>query len=243
MNTQPSHNTPAPGGSFRYLRWVAVVGGFAVVVIGTAALLLPTLHPLVSEEGWLERLSWVFWLLSVIVALATLRRWPTRPDRLLAGWTALVALLAFLRELDLHVFLNPKHLGSYAVRYRIDWWLNGDVSFWLKIGWLCVFLTLLAALLYPPWALRLRVFRMARRGDAVVGLFFLAAGLSVLGVITDDLLRGSKLIPFAVRQTVEEGSEMFGAAAFFASALLRWWAPLNVYLRATETPARVNPAP
>jgi hypothetical protein len=243
MNTQLSHDTPVPGANFRYLRWVAVVGGVAVVAIGVAALLLPTLHPLVSEDGWLESLSWGFWLLSAIVALATLRRWPTRPDRLLAGWTALVALLAFLRELDLHVFLNPKHLGNYAVRYRIDWWLNGDVSFWLKIGWLTVFLALLTALLYPPWALRLRVFRMARRGDPVVGLFFLAVGLSVLGIVTDDLLRGSKMIPFGVRQTVEEGSEMLGAAAFFASTLLRWWKPLHVYVRATAPPAAVDPAP
>ena len=136
MITQPNNDTLAPGANFRYLRWVAVVVGLVVVIIGFAALLLPTLDPLTSEEGWLERMSVVFWSFSVLVALATLHRWSARPDRLVAGWTAMLALLADLRELDLHVLLNPKHLGSYGVRFRIDWWLNGHVSFWLKFGWM-----------------------------------------------------------------------------------------------------------
>lgn len=243
MNLKANYDRSAPGANFGYLRWVAAVTGIVVIIIGLAAWMLPSLHPLVSEEGWLENLSLVFWGLTIITALATLRRWPTRPDRLLAGWTVLVASLAFCRELDLHVWLNPKHLGSYAVRYRIDWWLNGDVSLWLKLGWLTIFCALLAALLYPPWAIRLPVLRMARRGEAMVGLFFLGVFLDGVGLVTDDLFRGSKLIPFGVRQTVEETSEMLGAAAFCASALLRWWAPLSVYLRAAEPPVAVNPTP
>ena len=81
-----------------------------------------------------------------------------------------------------------------------------------------IFFVLMAALLYPPWAARLPVFSMARRGDAVVGLFILAGGLSAMGFVADDLFQIEIDLVRRAPDGGGERSEMLGAAAFFASA-------------------------
>jgi hypothetical protein len=201
-----------------------------VVVIVTVSAFFPRfLKPLSREGGVMEMLSLVCWAVAMWLAGVAFLKQRTSPDRLAAGWTGLLALLAFLRELDLHVALNPEVLGPYGVRYRIDWWLDGRVSFWLKLGWAVAFLALLFALLYPPWALRQRIFTLARQADPMVGLFFLAIAMSMIGFVFDDLLRKTKFFSVELRQTAEETSEMLGAAAFMASAVLR--CPRSIFQR------------
>jgi hypothetical protein len=198
---------------------------FGSVVIWAA--LLPSLAPLSRENGVFETTSLRFWGAAFVAGLFTFRKYPEARDRWAAGWTMLVSLLAFLREMDAHVLLNPDHLGRFAVRYRIEWWLNGSVSIWLKLGWLALGGALFLVLLYPLVAMRLPFVRMTMRGDAIIGLFVAAVIFSGMGVVTDDLLRGSKWIPFNIRQVIEEGSEMLGSAAFFGSTMLRWRNPLR----------------
>jgi hypothetical protein len=189
------------------------------MVVGLAVLFPASLMSLGKEGGVLEMMSLACWAGALLFTAWTFLRKREAPERLASSWMGLIALLAFLRELDLHVALNPEVLGRFGVRYRIDWWLDGSVSLWLKLGWLAVFFPLVLALVYPPWALRGRILRLTQEGDAVVGFLFLAFGMSFLGFVFDDLLR--KVVSIGIRQVAEESAEAFGAAAFLASAILR----------------------
>jgi len=220
-----------PGAHFRYLRWVAITIVTVAAGSAVAAMLLPSAAPLSGEGGVIEFLSWILWAIAVVLSLCTCFRWRERADRLTAAWMAFVALMAGLRELDAHVYLNPDYFGGFGVRYRMDWWLDGNVSPWLKLGWLAVAFVVLVFVIYIPWTVRLPVFRMACRGDAMVALFFLAIPLLGIGFVMDDTLRGTKLIPPAARQVIEETSELLGATMFLASAWLRWRFPLAAHLR------------
>jgi hypothetical protein len=216
------------------------------MVVTALAIAFPVLRkPLSTEGGVLELLSLFCWGGAVLLAIVAILPKRAQTDRLMAGWTGLLALIAFVRELDLHVALNPEVLGSFGVRYRIDWWLDGDVSLWLKLGWTLFFLGLGVALIYPPWALRGEFIRRVRQGDAMVGLFLLAVTLSLFGFVFDDLLRNTKFSPLAVRQTAEESCEVLGAAAFLASALLR--CPRELFQNSLGSlmwrPRKATPAP
>jgi hypothetical protein len=208
-------------GPLRYVGWLFATVGLLAVIVGLAALFLPSLAPLSREGGVMEVLSLVFWGGAMVIAVWAAARQREAGDRLAAGWTGLIALLAFLREMDLHTALNPQVLGRFGVRYRIDWWLDQRVNLWLKLAWLAVFLALLLALAYPPWALRRRIFQLVRKGDPMVGLFVVAIAMSFGGFVFDDLLRKTTLLSMEIRQTAEETSEMLGAAAFLVSAFLQ----------------------
>lgn len=209
-------------GLLRYGGWLFAAVVFVVIGVGVVALFPAALTAMGKEGGILEVLSVACWATAFLVALWTFLAKPPQPaQRLAASWTALIAALAVLRELDLHVAVNPETLGLLGVRFRVDWWLDGGVSLWLKASWLILFSSLALALIYPLWALRHNILRLARQGDAMVGLFVLAIALSSLGFVFDDLLRKTDFVSLAVRRVAEEGSEMLGAAAFLASALLR----------------------
>lgn len=227
-----------PGSRFRYLRWAAVALVIAVIGVGGAALVLPSTTALSSERGFLEITSCFFWLVAALAAGATIFRWSERADRLTGVWMGCVALLACLRELDAHIYLNPDYFGRFGVRYRVDWWLDGNVSLWLKLGWASVAIVLLGVLLYIPLTVRLPLFQMARRGEPMVGLFFLAILLLGMGFVLDDLLRGARFVPRDVKKIMEETSELLGATAFFASAWLRWRFPLAAHLKTASIAGR-----
>jgi hypothetical protein len=116
-----------------------------------------------------------FWAVAIIFSLATIYRQRERNDRLLAMCLGTAALLAGLRELDLHHALGPDVLGDYGMRFRIAWWLDGDVNFALKVGWLIVFALLGTLLAYPLWKVRPPVLTLARRGIAMRGILILSS--------------------------------------------------------------------
>jgi hypothetical protein len=164
-----------PQAGFRYLRWVALTLGIIVLIVVGAAQFVPSLRTLSREGGVIEMLSMGFWAVAIIFSLATIYRRRERNDRLLAMCLGTAALLAGLRELDLHHALGPDVLGDYGMRFRIAWWLDGDVNFALKVGWLIVFALLGTLLAYPLWKVRPPVLTLARRGNAMMGILILCS--------------------------------------------------------------------
>lgn len=156
---------------------------------------------------------------------------------LLGWWLGVAAGLAAMRELDLHVLLNPTNIHYFglepeqAVRFRLDWWTNGSVSPVLKACWAGIFLVVGSLLVLPfamagyPWPRRLLRFG----GFA----WLISSGIGLLGLsyIQDDLLRG-----IATNALVEEGLEAAGECLLLIGAVLL--ALRKVRLYGGEPPAK-----
>lgn len=102
----------------------------------------------VHEEGGVLELTQAAILGTAVpwAAVAALRLPPGR-YRAWGGVLMFVALGAYAREADFHTVLNPQYLGEWGLRYRADWWLNGQVSLWLKLGWVVALATPVVVLL------------------------------------------------------------------------------------------------
>lgn len=211
---------------FRYLRWVVL--GVAVGV-GAIALanLLPLGNALSREGGILEWLSVICWMAAGLVAFATIWRTPDPPSRILGLWMAWLAGLAAMRELDLHIYLNPQSLGAWGVRFRMDWWSNSGVSIWLKVAWAAVFLIVFIPAVWPPLRLGRVLLNLWRRGDALMGLLALSVVFLALGFVIDDILRPVRVVSHDNKQLAEESTEAIGACIYFAATLVHWRRPLG----------------
>jgi hypothetical protein len=144
---------------------------------------------------------------------------------LAGGALSVLALLAALRELDAHIFLNPATIGEYGVRYKISWWLDSGVPLWLKLGWATLFLGVLFLLVFPALRLRHSAMRLLRNADPPLVLLLACFVFLTIGFGIDDLLRGSRRISFNTRQVIEEMSELIGALFFLWSASLQCRTP------------------
>lgn len=230
--------SPVPGARFRYLRWAGLVLASVVLVVGIATQTVISVEDIIQEGGFLEALSVSFWFVAILFSLGAIFLWRERDDRLTAAWMGVIALMAGLRELDLHHFIRPDYLNSYGVHFRIKWWLDGNVSLALKTGWALIFAIVLVTLAYPPLRVRLPVLQMARRGNAMVGALLLAVFLCGLGGFIDDRLREATFVSRELRQLTEETSELLGAMAFAASAWLRLRFPLAEHVQSAGLSAR-----
>lgn len=229
--SQAQGGTCASGGRFRYVRWAAALTTGTALLVTVTAVLLPSSRVLYREDGVLEDLSVVCWVLSGLAALWAVVRAGGRESRLMAAWTGWVATLAALRELDAHILLNPQHLGAWGVRYRLDWWTNGSVSVWLKLGWGAVFLAALVLVAYPPLRLLRILSDLFWKGDALAGLLVLSVAFLVFGFVIDDILRPVRFVRHDAKQLIEETSEAIGAILFSAGMVLQWRRPLGMRLR------------
>jgi hypothetical protein len=172
------------------------------------------------ENGVLESLSVTLWCTGALLGFSAAFRTATAENRLLAFLMALIALLAALREIDAHIWLNPQHFGSLGVRYRVDWWMNPEVSLPVKIGWALVFLAITTSVAYPLIRLRRSLYHSVRAG-APIPLLFLAAVLFLgLGFAFDDLLRHSSRVTSATRQLMEETAEVLGAVLYLTAVIV-----------------------
>jgi|GEM_PF-1755418 hypothetical protein len=223
-----SNASELPGARFSYIKWLAIIVAGTALIVAALFLILPKGDLLYRENGILEDASIVFWICSCIVSFAAAIRFPARSSRLISIWTGWISALAAMRELDLHIWLNPKKLGAYGVRYRIDWWLDGNVSFWLKLGWATLFVLAFYLTFNAPLKLRASLFKLLRRGDAFLGAFAAAIVFLMFGFVIDDILRPVQVIPLGTKQLFEETSEMIGAILFLFAILLHWRHPLNV---------------
>jgi len=197
----------------RLAAWLTVI---AVTLLGLAYLLVDQPAQLHAEDGWIEWLSVGFWTISLVACLAGVRRHARPLDRMVFAWLAWLSLLAATRELDLHVLLNPQHLGGLGVRYRLSWFLAIDENLALRIGWLALFVGLGLSLVAPLAALRHSIRHLVSRGDTAVGLFGLAMVALLGGWACDDLLRGVGHVQ--LRQACEETFELLGSL-FFLTAI------------------------
>jgi hypothetical protein len=198
-----------------YVSISARLTAVVVVLLGLAYVLVDQPARLHAEDGWIEWLSVGCWAIGLIVCLASLRRHDRPLDRMVFAWLAWLSLLAATRELDLHVLLNPQHLGALGVRYRLSWFLASDAGSALRVGWLALFVGLGLSLVAPLAALRHSIGHLARRGDTAIGLFALAIAGLVAGWACDDLLRGVGHVE--VRQACEETCELLGSLFFLAA--------------------------
>ncbi len=218
------------GDRFSWARWmgIGVLGVAGAVALASAC--LPVGDALFREHGVLEVVSLAFWVGSCLSGCALAVRSRGQASRLMAAWLGGISLLAALRELDQHLWLNPVNLGSLAVRYRLDWWLSRDVSGWLRLGWAAVFLAVATVVLYPPVKLHRRLWRLFRGGDAFTGLLVSAMGFLMFGFVVDDLLRPVQLMSSDGKQLIEETSEAVGAGLFCISGGLLWRKPVQMRL-------------
>lgn len=148
--------------------------------------------------------------LSSIYVAARLTDVRCRNTTLLLG---VLAVLALFRELDLHVLINPEHLGRLGVRFRLDWWLSGRTDALVKAIWILLFAS--TGCLFAILALRSAGPIDWRR--ARPRLMALAIGLYAISFACDDLLRG--IIHLRIAQGIEESVELIAAAAVLGSTL------------------------
>lgn len=123
----------------------------------------------------------------------------------------LAALVAYAREADFHTVLNPRYLGEWGMRYRADWWLNGQVPLWLKLGWGVALATPVVALGLLVRASRVQPIEAVRHPTPFVWLALACVGLYAVGYALDDLLGRGLFVPSWVTMFVEEGSELLAA--------------------------------
>jgi len=204
---------PAAGAVFAGLA-AAVLGMFRSGSLDLVAVVPETYVPL----EWAEVGGWV---LIGVLSLWSCVTHPRRRGVLLGAWLGVAAALAALREMDLHVLLNPGNIhylglnADQAVRFRLDWWTDGSVSAALKAGWAAALGTVGAAAILPfalaqyPWPRRLLNF------DRWAVLTASGFGGLATAYVGDDLLANGSMPELA-----EELIEVVGIAMLIGSASL-----------------------
>lgn len=198
MNSPDPTATPySLGTPARFTRIAICLGllaGAALVLYADHARPRMDLVDVVAETVLVEIFQPKIWAIGAVFAAVAALVQTRRRGVLTAAWMGTLAILMGIRELDLHVLLNPgniHHLGlgpEQAVRFRIDWWLDTGIPVGLKLVWAALLLTPVLLLFIPfslarfPWALALR--HRHTFACLVVGGFALIAA----GYATDDLL-------------------------------------------------------
>jgi hypothetical protein len=199
---------------------VWILGTCIVILLidGLGFLVVRDKHRLFQENGLIENLSVAAWGCSLLTGLLGCFRTPRWEERLIFAWITMLALLAGLRELDAHKYLNPESLGEFGVRFRANWWLDSRTPLWLKLGWGALFAGTCMSLIYPLVAARGVVVKSLREAEVRTSLLIAAFAFLGFGFFVDDLMRGSKIIDFQTRQMLEETTELIGAVLFLIAA-------------------------
>lgn len=181
------------------------------------------LESVVSEKHVVyERLQIVGWVLVIVLATVAAAIGRRTQALLLAVWLGVGASLAVLRELDLHVVLNPDNIHllgltpEQAVRFRLDWWTDPRESVLLKLAWAVALLGLVSLVVVPLVAARYPWLKLIRRGRLFPIL--IAAGFAGLagGFLLDDV--GRPLTKAGVDLAVaEEVVELLGVVLLAAA--------------------------
>lgn len=188
-------------------------GAPAVAMIPVAYLGTNEPYKLTAENGAIESYQLGLWTMSILSAIVVSLRVSDRQAKWGTIALGVLAVGALARELDLHIYLNPNMIGDWGVRYRIDWWLDRGVSFWLKLMWVGIGLAVAFIIGFPIWMARGKPrWREARPRLVILALMFLAVGF-----VADDLLRG-RLDPEFGR-LLEELGELLGAMFYLGAVL------------------------
>jgi hypothetical protein len=167
---------------------------------------------LFSEGHVVQAAQAVVWALSAIVAFATAssRR---GLDGGVSAWLGVLALLALLRELDLHELLH----ATTPIHFRLRWLLESDTSIWWKAGVVSLVLTVAAVVLAPLIVLRARWRTLLGHGDRETWLLVAALGCLAAGYLLDDIVGRWAGMDRAWTKPVEETLELAGAVAYWVS--------------------------
>lgn len=203
----------------------------------------------IAETSALEHPQTWLWAACAGLAFSAIAKGPTFRDRMNAFWLWALATLAALRELDLHVQLNPEtHGWGFGVSYKLEWWLDaGSAPLIVKLVWACIGVGAIAALLVPPLIVRAPVLHLLRRRDPATLLFIASIALLGAGYVMDDVLGRGQFLSPALAVGIEESAELLGVLAFLASLVLTHRKPLSARLSPAiwrghrDEPARPTP--
>jgi hypothetical protein len=179
-----------------------------------------------SEGHVVQTAQAVVWALAAVVALAAASAPGRLLDRAVAGWLGVLALLALLRELDLHELLQ----ATTPIHFRSRWLLESDASLWWKVGVLGLVLAGVAAVFVPPIALPVPWRTLLQRGDRVTWLLLAALGCLAAGYLLDDIVGRWAGVDRAQTKIVEETLELAGAVAFWMAVERERARPLTTRL-------------
>lgn len=194
-------------------RWVWAIWAVLPILAGAMISVIGGDQTVVAEGGHIESMQVGLLVVTAVVAFLFAQRIKNRQSSSMTCLLGVFALLAMARELDLHVWLNPEKLGDWGVRYRIDWWLDGQVPIKIKLVWLAVFATVGGVLGWLMVRLRGPVsWRSTRARLLIFTVFFYFVGFTC-----DDLLRHR--VDLRVAQWIEEIAELFAAAALLGATL------------------------
>jgi hypothetical protein len=161
------------------------------------------------EGGVVQTAQAVTWALSVVVVFTTAHRRPTSLDRRAALWQGMLAVVALIRELDLHESLQT----MTPIHFRLRWLLESDASFWWKGVVLAVGVAIAMALaprgLVGPW------WTLLRRGDLAAWLLLTSVACLFAGYCLDDIVTRRVRAYRVPLQIAEEALELVGAVAFW----------------------------
>jgi len=218
MRTSLSARLSAPGGPV--LRGVCL--SVCLISAATASLAVAVLGSLeasnrVPETSVLEGPQpWIWVAVGLTAGLASFRP-NRRRDLWFALWIGAASCLAALRELDLHVLLNPENIEvlglrpEQAMRYRLDWWTDGSVPGSLKLAWGALLAIVGMVLFIPLLLARVRWRRLLLGFDGFAWCVALGVVMLFAGMVADDLLRATGIGGTLALQTVEEALELCGS--------------------------------
>lgn len=170
-------------------------------------------HVAHEELGLLELIQLGVWCLAVLSAGVVAPRIQNAKAFWSTVFLGVLCVLALMRELDMHILLNPKTLGDWGVRFRWDWWVSLSAPVLPRLMWAAIAGVTFVAVFVPFWKSRGKPdFSKARPRLFVLALVFLFLGFSA-----DHLIRH-----FMLSETVrffEEYFELIGSVLVWAAVM------------------------
>lgn len=202
---------PAPCRPFRRALIASIIAAAAV-----AASLAVGRIPVFQEGGPAEIVQLVLWIGAALFAFLLVVPMRTISDRAAMALVGLAAAAAAAREIDAHILLNPETIGDLGVRYRIDWWLDDEVSLLRKLVWAALAAAGVAAVVAATIAAHIHPLLAIKRRSRTLVYFAAAALCLAIGFTFDDLLRGR--LPLSKAQALEESVEVLAPLFYLAAA-------------------------
>lgn len=176
---------------------ISIALGLGAIGLSTLAIRKPSLEldEVVAETFSVIEWSQVgVWIVTALLAAVAVARQRSGRLLLISAWFGVVSLFAGMRELDLHVVLNPANIHmlgldeSQAVRFRLDWWTDESVPIGLKAVWAVVLGTAALLVIAPIALARFPWIRRFFRRDPFAWLVATGFGLLAASYVIDDFL-------------------------------------------------------